>query len=204
MKKLCYEICNGPFITSGANVQYWYDNKVLSFQGSVQISDWINNILFLPKVIKPYKNMKDIWFAHHGFVKMWKSISDEISSVIGETDNITISGFSQGAALAILAAEDLRFKGKNVKLITFGSPKVFWGIIPKSVKKRTIGIHYCARGDLVAHIPFSLLGYSRQGTTKKIGPMSIIGIYQHDPDYYIKYLGGLDDQRNSSESIGIR
>lgn len=104
------------------------------FQGSTTKEDWKHNFQFLPKPIKPYKNMSRTWYAHSGFVEMYKAVRDDINDLIklileeGGCHNIVVAGHSQGGAIAQLCAEDLVFRGYYVILRTFGSPKVFYGI----------------------------------------------------------------------------
>ena len=75
------------------------------FECSDDNEDWINNFNF---PAKPYKRMgKTIWFAHRGFLKVWKTIEDYIKEYIQDEsiDKIIIVGYSHGAALAVLCHE---------------------------------------------------------------------------------------------------
>ena len=68
-------------------------------------TDWKNNLDF---PAKPYKRMgRTVWFAHRGFLKVWKSIEDYLAPFIKDETikKIVIVGYSHGAALAVLCHE---------------------------------------------------------------------------------------------------
>lgn len=139
------------------------------FQGSGSTQDWMINFDF---PIKPYKNMKyGLWFAHGGFVKSYKSIRSRLLETVEGFEKIEISGYSQGAAYAILACEDFAFLEKNVEVIAYAPPRVFfwWGFwtLEKRMKgKLTLVKNY---GDIVTHLPFVTLGFKHIGKKVKVG-----------------------------------
>jgi len=63
-------VTHGKWITGGLNIQYRLENRVLYFQASNEESDWALNFDF-PAV--PYKDMKEKFFVHRGFLKAWLS-----------------------------------------------------------------------------------------------------------------------------------
>jgi pimeloyl-ACP methyl ester carboxylesterase len=189
---------SGNWVVSGTDVSWRFsvvdDEHLLEFRCTVDAEGWRQNFKFLPRVGIPYKNMRHRWFAHAGFIEMWRSVRDLIADRVAfstKTDAfpvIHVVGYSQGGALAILAAEDLRFRGYATTLTTFGAPRVFWGIVPHKVRIRATGTHFHRRGDIVTMVPFSVLGYSRFGHTKKIGPPAFPWWTHHRPQEYQSYL----------------
>ena len=136
--------------------------------------DWENNFDF---PAKPYKRMgKTVWFAHRGFLKVWKSIEDHLNPYImdPEVKKIVTVGYSHGAAMAVLCHEyiwynrpDLR---DNIDGYGFGCPRVFWGIKPKHIKIRWNRFAVIRNiDDIITHLPPALLGYSHVGTVQEIG-----------------------------------
>jgi len=98
----------------------------------------------------PYKNMKEKFLVHRGFLKAWKSVRDEIALL----DFDTIVGYSMGGALATFAHEDFRYrKGYQPKTYVFGCPKVLF--LPSShVRNRFNSIErYANKEDVVAKLP---------------------------------------------------
>lgn len=128
-------ILHADYITSGLDVDWTltYDELTgdpnLLFQGSTSKEDWLHNFQFLPKAIKPYKNMIKPWYAHKGFVNMYQSVRDDIlaAAAVCGSKTIHVAGHSQGGAIAQLCAEDLAYFGYKSDCVTFGSPKVFYG-----------------------------------------------------------------------------
>lgn len=137
-------------------------------------TDWKNNFDF---PAKPYKRMgKTVWFAHRGFLRVWKSIEPYIyADIMDKTvKKIVIVGFSHGAALAVLCHEyvwynrpDIR---ENIIGYGFGCPRVFWGIKTKKLKERWKQFTVIRNiDDIVTHVPPCLFGFSHVGKIMKIG-----------------------------------
>ena len=137
-------------------------------------TDWKNNFDF---PAKPYKRMgRTVWFAHRGFLKVWKSIENYLAPFIKDETikNIVTVGYSHGAALAVLCHEyvwynrpDLR---NNIEGYGFGCPRVFWGFKSTRLKQRWERFTVIRNiDDIVTHVPPFLFGFSHIGTMIKIG-----------------------------------
>jgi hypothetical protein len=187
MLRELYERClEGPWITSGLDVQYKIQNGELIFQCSQSKMDWIHNFEFW---IKPYKQQTITWYAHAGFVKLWKSVRDEVATHYGSINRI--AGYSQGSALAQLAAEDYCFTtGKAIDTVGFGCPRVFWipgKYVCDSQKYTTLVM---ADNDLVTCLPFAIWGYRHVGEQIVFPGTGLIPSPKaHYPDIY---RGGLN------------
>lgn len=136
--------------------------------------DWKNNFDF---PAKPYKRMgKTVWFAHRGFLRVWKSIENYIKPYIinPEVKKIVTVGYSHGAAIAVLCHEyiwynrpDLR---ENIEGYGFGCPRVFWGLRLRHIINRWNRFAVIRNiDDIVTHVPPAIFGYSHVGTLQEIG-----------------------------------
>ena len=155
--------------TEGGDYAIEVDGNTLYilFEWSDGAEDWKNNFDF---PAKPYKRMRDKWFCHRGFLKVWKAMRDEIENRVAEilernTDisNITIVGYSHGGAMALFATEDMTYlygDKFNVSGYGFGAPRVLWGYVPKAVRER-ISAFVTVRNvpDIVTHLPPKVFGY---------------------------------------------
>lgn len=132
----------------------------LLFQETNGKQDWKTNLDF---PVKPYKRQQKCFFIHRGFAKAWKSCNDEIMKAFIDAKmrfplyKTQISGWSHGGGLAPLAAEDFKFRtGVKVdELITFGAPKIIFGI-GSLVYFRKVAktIHnYCFAYDFITWVP---------------------------------------------------
>jgi len=147
-KRELFDACNrGPWITTGYDVQYKLIDKTLYFQCSNGKNDWRANF---DAAVVPYKDMKDEFLVHRGFLRSWQSVRDEIAAL----DFNTIVGYSQGAAFALLAHEDCAFKkGYQPVTIVFGCPRVFLHM-SKEVKSRFSSVvRHTSKGDIVTMVP---------------------------------------------------
>lgn len=193
----------------------------LLFECSDGLEDWRNNFDFFTAVCKdiaspklPYKEMKLRWRVHGGFLRVWKSIQDEVEADVAQAiaDNpevayITVIGYSHGGALATLATEDMAYLyGDNyeVKGYGFGAPKVLWGIVPKEVQDRLAGYTTIRNiPDLVTRVPPKWLWYKDAGTVLEIGEKGKYScIKAHYSSAYITELEAYDAaQETLSESV---
>jgi len=148
----------------------------LYFQWSSGREDWKNNFNFPGKA---YKNGANKWFCHRGFLKVWKSIREQLEPRVlsilktTEIDKIVCVGYSHGAALAGLATEDMEFIYGSCYKVSgygFGCPRFVFGILPRAVKKRFK--HFTPIRnipDLVTHVPPFLWGYGHGGKLLRVG-----------------------------------
>lgn len=172
------------------------DTLYLLFQKSRGRTDWVNNFRF---GAVPYKYMAEEWRAHRGFLCVWKAMRDEVEQKVAEALNtfqvkkIVVVGYSHGGALAVLATEDMAYLyADRYEVIGygFGGPRVLWGKIPESVKKR-LECFTLVRNvpDIVTHVPPALLGYKHVGTKLKVGRLFRYGPFSaHKHQSYIAEL----------------
>lgn len=147
------------------------DTLFLYFQPSNGDTDWKNNFDF---PAKPYRDMKNLWFCHRGFLKVWKSIEPYIADQINDPSvhKIDIVGYSHGGAMAALCYEYVKFNRPDVEVtgVGFGAPRVFWGFAKKVVKERFKGFVVVRNGsDIVTHVPPAILGYRHLGDVLQVG-----------------------------------
>ena len=169
-------------------------NKLtIYFEWSDGATDWKNNFNF---PAKPYRRMKDLWFCHRGFLKVWKSIEPYVENyILDETvKEIEIIGYSHGGAIAQLCYEYVKFNRPDVEVtgFGFGAPRVFWGFACKRVKARFEDFMVIRNGhDIVTHLPPILFGFRHLGRVFKIGK-SAGPIKDHYPE---KYLLALEEHK---------
>ncbi len=169
---------------------------ILLFQWSNGSEDWENNFNFPAKA---YKKGSDKWYCHRGFLKVWKSIRDEleprVESILKANDTINsiiCIGYSQGAAIAGLATEDMEFlygDKKTVQGYGFGCPRFVFGFLPEAVKKRFEKFTpILNRRDIVTHVPPALLGFRHAGNIIRIGKGKHNSIDSHKSGMYIEAI----------------
>lgn len=164
----------------------------LFFEWSNGATDWKNNFNF---PAKPYRDMPNRWYAHRGFLKVWKVIEDKLAAIIHDKqiNEIIIAGYSHGAALALLCHEYCMFNRTDIKNkirgYGFGCPRVVFGFLRKSVKKRFTGFFVIRnKKDIVTHLPPALLLFRNVGNLITIGSGEWNCIDAHRPENYIESL----------------
>lgn len=160
------------------NINYalLYDRNVLYvfFEDSDGLADWKSNLDFPAKA---YKRMgKTVWFAHRGFLNVWKKLEPILAPKILDKSikNIIISGYSHGAGIAVLCHEYVWYNRPDLRGSLegygFGCPRVFWGIKTKELKIRWQSFTVIRNvNDIVTHLPPAVLGYSHVGNVLEIG-----------------------------------
>lgn len=145
---------------------FWYsqhkNNLTIFFEWSNGKEDWKNNFDF---PAKPYRDMQDKWYAHRGFLKVWKSIEPYLKDIImcRDIENITIAGYSHGGAIALLCHEYCAYNRPDCNIIGwgFGAPRVIWGIKPQRLRNRLRNFRVIRCGkDIVTHLPPIIFGFT--------------------------------------------
>lgn len=167
------------------------DTLKLFFEWSDGKEDWRNNFRFLAIPCKPYKGMKVLWFCHRGFFGVWKSVKPYVEKAILDPSvkKIDIVGYSHGGPLALFCYEYCTFHRPDVEVrgMGFGCPRVFWGIVPKSVKERLKGFKVIRNGnDIVTHVPPVVFGYHHVSEMVKVGQTNPVN--DHRPGEYLLHL----------------
>lgn len=183
-KDLFLECLVGPWATKGDDVQYKIDldkrHATVYFQFTESVKDWLDN--FDAKIV-PYRGAN--WKAHKGFIRKYKSIADELMATLSQYESVTFVGYSQGAALAILAHEDYFYRfGKYPVTYAFACPRVVsWqsGNIWSRWAFCNIINH---RRDLVGHVPLVIMGYRHPVKVSYFGNAGIPSHKFHFPQVY--------------------
>ena len=173
------------------------DTLYLLFQHSNGKEDWKNNFDF---PVTPYKDMSTPWYCHRGFLRVWKAMRDEVEAEVvmhlrtnPQIVNIVCVGYSHGAALSVLATEDMSYLHGDKYAVSgygFGAPRVLWGVVPEEVKER-LKCFTTIRNipDIVTHVPPVLFGFRNAGQMVKIGKSGKYNpVKAHYPEVYIAEL----------------
>jgi hypothetical protein len=177
---------------------FWFgktgDTLTIRFEWSNGKTDWINNFDF---PAQPYRDMENKWYAHRGFLKVWKVIEPHLVDAIGDPDIkvIEIAGYSHGAAIALLCHEYCKFNRPDCTVTGygFGCPRVVWGFMGKAVKKRFEGFMVIRnKRDIVTHVPPAIFGYRHPSAILKLDDgVPCNSIDAHRPEEYIQCLDKL-------------
>lgn len=167
------------------------DTLRLLFEESNGETDWRNNFRFFARPTKPYKDMGAAWFAHRGFLRVWKVIEPHLAEQIADqtVKRIEIAGYSHGGAIALLCFEYCKYHRPEIPVdgFGFGAPRVVWGPIPKDVKERLAGFRVIRNNnDLVTHLPPVLFGFRHVSTVVKIGQTN--PLKDHTAEQYLSHL----------------
>lgn len=146
----------------------------LYFEGSSGLDDWKRNLSF---PAKPYRRMEEtVWLAHGGFLAVWREIEPMLSDRIADPQikSIVISGYSHGAAVAVLCHEYVWFHRPDLRgRLTgygFGCPRVLFGLPLPHLRERWERFTVIRNiDDLVTHLPPAILGYRHVGRMLEIG-----------------------------------
>lgn len=165
----------------------------LLFQWSDGKEDWKNNFDF---VAVPYKDMDIEWRCHRGFLRVWKSIEPYVADSIMDASvkQIVLVGYSHGGAIATLAHEYVWFHRPDLRSFYvdngtckigiegfgFGCPRVFYGKVPKELKKRWRTFFPIRNlNDIVTHVPPAIFGFRHVESVLKIGEKGKLIRYRH-------------------------
>lgn len=177
------------------------DTLYILFEWSNGKTDWLNNFDF---PAKPYRKMQDKWYAHRGFLRVWKAIEPHLQAEICDLSvkKIIIGGYSHGAAIAALCHEYCKFNRPDAIILGYGygAPRVVWGFLRKAVKKRFEGFTVIRNGcDIVTKVPPKIFGFRHIGNMLQIGrDKGYNPVEAHFPEVYRKELKDLEAQNESN------
>lgn len=185
LSKPYIEVENGASFYSEAED----DDLFIYFEHSNGREDWFNNLSFLAV---PYRDMEPVWKCHSGFLKVWKSTKPYLKDKIKDPriKRIIIAGYSHGAALAVLCHEYTFYNRPDIRDsiygFGFGCPRVLFGCAEPDLAKRWDSFRVIRNwGDMVTHLPPSVLGYCHAGRILTIGKEGKYSpIDAHRPESY--------------------
>ena len=151
------------------------------------VEDWQNNLDFLAQ---ERTDENGGYYAHGGFLRVWKSILPYVSRDILDTSfkRIIIVGYSHGAALAVLCHEyaylnrpDIR---ENIFGYGFGCPRIVCCQRDEEISRRWENFTVIQNiDDVVTHLPPSAFGFFHVGKMLRIGREGqYSGIDAHRPE----------------------
>ena len=200
LKELFLRVLKAKYTHLDNDASYCFEQKGdtlhIYFEWSNSKEDWRNNFDF---PAKPYRDMKDKWYCHRGFLRVWKTIEPHLKDYIMSADinTILIAGYSHGGAIAQLCYEYCKFNRPDCDIYGygFGAPRVLWGSVNERVKSRFEGFVVIRnKNDIVTHLPPLVFGFRNVGSMLKIGSVARYNcIDAHRPGNYITELEILED-----------
>ena len=193
--KICISL-DYPDIGNSANHVTKRDGDTLYifFEASDGKADWDVNLDFPAKAYKRMGNTA--WFAHRGFLELWKKTETYLKDAIADKsiNKIIITGFSHGAAMALLCHEYVWFNRPDLRSSLlgygFGCPRVIWWLNKAELRARWASFTVIRNAeDVVTHLPPALLGYTHVGKMLEIGTRGKYSSTEaHYPENILKEL----------------
>lgn len=154
------------------------DESLLGFAGSIW--DIVRDLRIWPWPVQIHGHE---YRGHAGFIRGSLKVVEEVTPLL-RNKPLVIAGHSLGGAVALVAGLLLSREGKDVEIVTFGCPHVFWGDV--YVPEETRITMYRFGRDIVTYVPLG----------KHPAPQTVIGtasrfwpnIRDHRMD---NYLGAL-------------
>lgn len=156
------------------DLRYGIFEDTVCFRGSSNALNWIRDIRIRPA-------LHNGRLAHAGFVSAFEELADVVLTQLKTTD-ITFTGHSLGAAIAVLFAEHLRRPA-----ITFGCPRVWTRGCSIPVKNHRYVI---CDDDPVPMVPKLFYKPFNNPIVLTDQDHEIVNPGDHDIDVYIKRLTG--------------
>ena len=175
----------------------WKDGYFIMFRGTDSLLGWIRNFMFAKKVI-PYEGTNPEIKVHHGFLKNYLAIRENIHKVVKECGHkkIYVHGHSMGAALTTLCALDLQYNFPDIEIGSYvlASPKIGNEKFVESFNKRLPDFVNIEQGsDLIPQVPPRFFGFRHNGQFFHIGKKRRFGIGTHKDHNWWKYYRALTD-----------
>ncbi|KAL1521100.1 hypothetical protein AB1Y20_022654 [Prymnesium parvum] len=146
---------------------------VVSFRGTSNLENWIDNLQFSKRSVFPKCEGCEV---HSGFFKTWLSMSSGVTSEVQRLHqlhpeaSIYITGHSLGAAVAGVCALDLSTSSSSLAqsiagVYTYGQPRLgnaaFAAFFEQRIRMSWRMTHW---RDPVPHLPFESMGFLHSAT----------------------------------------
>lgn len=171
------------------------DTLLILFEPSDGKVDWRHNFAFFKR---PYSDMEVPYYVHGGFLKCWRIVKDVVIAKLHSRNwkQVVITGFSHGAALALLAHECAWFelphlRNGRILTIAFEAPRIYGGFtVNEEIEGRWNGAYVIRNNqDLVTHMPPRAFGFCDVGEMVKIITTPKKGVIDsHKPKWVEKAL----------------
>lgn len=150
-----------------------FDAIVIAFRGSMDVSNWINNLSFFKK--RAYTEFPGV-MVHEGFYWVYRTVADQILTRIAEIHKtrpdaqLIVTGHSLGGAVAAICAFEMQYLEKlPVRMLyTFGKPRVgnanFSALLVNASFETYRLTHF---RDVVPHLPPHWVGFHHM--TQEVG-----------------------------------
>lgn len=179
---------------------------VIYFEASNGIPDWRHNLRFASR---PYWLTEENYRCHRGFLSVFLSALPYLEKTVRDKSvrEITVVGYSHGAALALLCHDYIAHKRDDLADSLFGygfgTPRVFKKTLSRRAKKRFRNFTYITnRGDIVTHLPFRLFGYRHVKKQMKIGKRWRYSMVDaHRPENYLTELQNAAERSKRKEFV---
>lgn len=173
------------------------DTLFVYLQASSGAEDWRNNLDF---PARPYRSGGTLWWAHRGFVRVWKTVESHIARDLLDStlQRIVTVGYSHGAALALLCHEYVWYHRPDLRDVIegygFGCPRVLWGLARPSLLHRWDRFWVIRNlDDAVTHVPPAFLGYRHVGKLLEVGTRGKYNaIDAHRPENILRELESVE------------
>lgn len=172
-----------------------YDAVVVAFRGSMDLTNWIDNMTFIKKrAYHAYPAVK----VHQGFYWVYRSVADQlvpaIQTLLSSYPNarVMVTGHSLGAAVAAICTFELTFLDGVVvdALYSFGEPRVGNADFSAMLHNATIDVfritHY---RDVVPHLPPTWIGFEH--TTREVRPFVCVSCRECSSSLWICMCAGV-------------
>lgn len=164
------------------------NSAIIAFAGTQNAKDVIFDDLSILPQRWPYFTT-EVPRVHGGFAKRTRKLLERSSSFIDKYDNYILTGHSLGGSCAILAASELKSRGKNVStVITFGCPGVGLNSFIKYYITQDLWdktYNYYTYNDIIFHLPNV---YKHVGNLLYLESFTDNSIENHDLYIYYHYL----------------
>ena len=173
----------------------------MSFRGTDESADWLDNINVLSKQKSFGKFHKGFWNA---LEDIWKPLDDQFHSLQKQKERpLFITGHSLGGAMASIAAARIISEDRYfISVYTFGQPRALTRTTAKTfdAECRSRFFRFHNNNDIVTRIPSWVTGYSHVGTHLYITEENEI---HSDKGFWFRFIDYIDGAFSSLTERGV-
>ncbi|RAH68104.1 lipase family protein [Aspergillus aculeatinus CBS 121060] len=142
-------------------VDHTHRRRIISFRGSYSVRNWLADVMF----VFTDPQLCNGCLAELGFWTSWRLIRSEVIRQLEQLQNaysdydLVLVGYSLGAAVATLAAADLRTHGYKAALYAYASPRVGNEALAQFITNQGGNYRFTHTNDPIPKLPLLIMNY---------------------------------------------
>ncbi|PYH44052.1 lipase family protein [Aspergillus saccharolyticus JOP 1030-1] len=184
-------------------IDHLNQRRIIAFRGSYSVRNWMSNLMFAFTDTQLCEGC----FAELGFWTSWRLVRTDLihqlEGLQGKSRDyvLVLVGYSLGAAVATLAAADLRTRGYQATLYAYASPRVGNAALARYITNQGNNYRFTHTNDPIPKLPLLIMDYVHISPEYHILSGDNVTVRPQDVAVYEGYVNDAGNTGTGSPSL---